>query len=150
MRTEDLTKDFKLKNPKYIKETDRLVRHYQELCVSLPLESSKLTISDILDYIQKEKEKNTPIDFLQFCNEWLETTKVKGKVNYKSALNTFKTFLGKDKLNTSQVTKLLMMEFMDYLQKKRARQVAKLEKKGKRIPSNRMYQTFVLLGKEKI
>lgn len=123
VRTEDLTKDLKLKNPKYIKETDRLVRHYQELCVSLPLESSKLTISDILDYIQKEK---------------------------KSALNAFKSFLGKDKLNTSQVTKLLMMEFMDYLQKKRARQVAKLEKKGKRIPSNRMYQTFVLLGKEKI
>ena len=116
VRTEDLTKGFKLKNPKYIKEADRLVRYYQELCTSLPLESSKLTISDILDYIQKEKEKNTPIDFLQFCNEWLETTKVKGKVNYKSALNTFKTFLGKDKLNTSQVTKLLMMEFMDYLQ----------------------------------
>ena len=143
VRTEDLTKGFKLKNPKYIKEADRLVRYYQELCTSLPLESSKLTISDILDYIQKEKEKNTPIDFLQFCNEWLETTKVKGKVNYKSALNTFKTFLGKDKLNTSQVTKLLMMEFMDYLQEKRAKHVAELQKKGKRIPSNRMVSLYM-------
>ena len=30
VRTEDLTKDFKLKNPKYIKEADKLVRYYEE------------------------------------------------------------------------------------------------------------------------
>lgn len=77
VRTEDLTKDFKLKNPKYIKEADRLVRYYQELCASLPLETAQFTLSDIIEHIQKEKEKNTPVDFLQFCNEWLETTKVK-------------------------------------------------------------------------
>ena len=60
VRTEDLTKDFKLKNPKYIKEADKLVRYYEELCMGLPLEASNLTLSDVLDYIQKEKEKNTP------------------------------------------------------------------------------------------
>lgn len=143
VRTEDLTKDFKLRNPKYIKEADRLVRYYQELCASLPLETTQLTLSDIIDYIQKEKEKNTPVDFIQFCNEWLETTEIKGKRNYQTAFNTFKSFIGKDKLNTSQITKLLMMEFMDYLQKKRAGQVAELEKKGKRIPSNRMVSLYM-------
>ena len=40
VRAEDLTKDFKLKNPKYIKEADRLVRYYEELCKALPLEAS--------------------------------------------------------------------------------------------------------------
>ena len=63
VRTEDLTKDFKLRNPKYIKEADRLVRYYQELCASLPLETTQLTLSDIIDYIQKEKEKNTGLFF---------------------------------------------------------------------------------------
>lgn len=143
VRTEDLTKDFKLKNPKYIKEADRLVRYYQELCASLPLETAQFTMGDIVDYIQKEKEKNIPVDFLQFCNEWLEATDIKGKRNYQTALNTFKAFLGKDKLNTNQITKLLMMEFMDYLQKKRAKQVSELQKKGKRIPSNRMVSLYM-------
>lgn len=142
VRTEDLTKDFKLKNPKYIKEADRLVRYYEELCMGLPLEASNLTLSDVLDYIQKEKEKNTPIDFIQFCKDWLAATEVKGKRNYQTALNTFIAFLGKDKLNTNQVTKLLMMEFMEYLHKKRAKQVAELQKKGKRIPSNRMVSLY--------
>lgn len=142
VRAEDLTKDFKLKNPKYIKEADRLVRYYEELCMGLPLEASNLTLSDVLDYIQKEKEKNTPIDFIQFCKDWLAATEVKGKRNYQTALNTFIAFLGKDKLNTNQVTKLLMMEFMEYLHKKRAKQVAELQKKGKRIPSNRMVSLY--------
>ena len=141
VRAEDLTKDFKLKNPKYIKE-DRLVRYYEELCMGLPLEASNLTLSDVLDYIQKEKEKNTPIDFIQFCKDWLAATEVKGKRNYQTALNAFIAFLGKDKLNTNQVTKLLMMEFMEYLHKKRAKQVAELQKKGKRIPSNRMVSLY--------
>ncbi len=142
VRTEDLTKDFKLKNLKYIKEADKLVRYYEELCMGLPLEASNLTLSDIIDYIQKEKEKNTPIDFIQFCKDWLTTTEVKGKRNYQTTLNTFIAFLGKDKLNTNQVTKLLMMEFMEYLHKKRAKQVAELQKKGKRIPSNRMVSLY--------
>jgi len=142
VRAEDLTKDFKLKNPKYIKEADRLVRYYEELCMGLPLEASNLTLSDVLDYIQKEKEKNTPIDFIQFCKDWLAATEVKGKRNYQTALNAFIAFLGKDKLNTNQVTKLLMMEFMEYLHKKRAKQVAELQKKGKRIPSNRMVSLY--------
>lgn len=142
VRAEDLTKDFKLKNPKYIKEADRLVRYYEELCMGLPLEASNLTLSDVLDYIQKEKEKNTPIDFIQFCKDWLAATEVKGKRNYQTAFNAFIAFLGKDKLNTNQVTKLLMMEFMEYLHKKRAKQVAELQKKGKRIPSNRMVSLY--------
>ena len=142
VRVEDLTKDFKLKNPKYIKEADRLVRYYEELCMGLPLEASNLTLSDVLDYIQKEKEKNTPVDFIQFCKDWLAATEVKGKRNYQTALNAFIAFLGKDKLNTNQVTKLLMMEFMEYLHKKRAKQVAELQKKGKRIPSNRMVSLY--------
>ena len=143
VRTEDLTKDFKLKNPKYIKEADRLVRYYEELCMGLPLEASNLTLSDVLDYIQKEKEKNTPIDFIQFCKDWLAATEVKGKRNYQTTLNTFIAFLGKDKLNTNQVTKLLMMEFMEYLHKKRTKQVAELQRKGKRIPSNRMVSLYM-------
>jgi hypothetical protein len=36
-----------------------------------------------------------------------------------------------------------MMEFMEHLHKKRAKQVAELQKKGKRIPSNRMVSLYM-------
>ena len=35
VRQEDLTKSFKLKNPKFIQEADAIVRHYQEECAKL-------------------------------------------------------------------------------------------------------------------
>ena len=142
VRAEDLTKDFKLKNPKYIKEADRLVRDTMKLCMGASIGGFNLTLSDVLDYIRKRRKRNTPIDFIQFCKDWLAATEVKGKRNYQTALNAFIAFLGKDKLNTNQVTKLLMMEFMEYLHKKRAKQVAELQKKGKRIPSNRMVSLY--------
>ena len=70
------------------------------------------------------------------------TTEVKGKRNYQTTLNSFIAFLGKDKLNTNQMTKQLMEEYMKYLHQKRDKQVAELQKKGKRIPSNRMVSLY--------
>ena len=85
----DLTKSFKLKNPQFIKEADALVRQYQEICATLPLEASNYGIDEILEFIKTAQEKNRSIDFIQFCKEWLEQTEIKGKKNYKTALNSF-------------------------------------------------------------
>lgn len=57
VRTEDLTKDFKLKNPKYIKEADKLVRYYEELCMGLPLEASNLTLMMYLIISRKRRKE---------------------------------------------------------------------------------------------
>lgn len=139
----DLTKDFKLKNPIFIKEVNDLIRNYQEQSAKLQLELNNYSINEIVTFLKEERERPKTIDFIQFSKDWLEYTEIKGKKNYKSAINAFITFLGKDKLNTNQVTKLLMMEFMDYLNKKRDKQVTELQKKGKRIPSNRMVSLYM-------
>ena len=139
----DLTKDFKLKNPIFIKEVNDLIRNYQEQSSILLLELNNYRINEIVTFLNEDRERPKSIDFIQFCKEWLEYTEIKGKKNYKSAIKAFITFLGKDKLNTNQVTKLLMMEFMDYLNKKRDKQVTELQKKGKRIPSNRIVSLYM-------
>ena len=143
VRSEDLTKSFKLKNPKFIKEADSLVRHYQEICATLALETSTYTLDEILEYIKTEQERNKTIDFIQFCKDWLETTEIKGRKNYKSALKVFTTYIGKEHLTTNQVTKELLKGFMEYLLLKRAKRVAELEKQGKRIPSNRIVSLYM-------
>lgn len=139
----DLTKSFKLKNPKFIKEAENLIRQYQEICATLPLEASTYTLDEVLEYIKIEQEKKKTIDFIQFCKDWVETTESKGKKNYKSALNAFISYVGKEHLPTSQVTKELLKGFMEYLHLKRAKQIAELEKRGKRIPSNRMVSLYM-------
>ena len=78
----DLTKSFKLKKHRLIKEADVLVRQYQEICAGLPLEASNYGIDEILEFIKTAQEKNKSIDFIQFCKEWLGQTEIKGKKNY--------------------------------------------------------------------
>jgi len=96
-----------------------------------------------LEYIKISQEKNKTIDFIQFCKEWLETTESRGKKNYKSALNALIAYIGKEHLTTSQITQDLLKGFMEYLHLKRAKQIAELERKGKRIPSNRMLSLYL-------
>lgn len=139
----DLTKSFKLKNPLFIREADALVRQYQEICASLPLDASNYGIEEILQFIRKIQEKNRSIDFIQFCKEWLVQTEIKGKKNYKTALNSFIAYIGRDSLLTSQVTKDLIQNFMKYLLERRAIRIAELEKKGKRIPSDRSVSLYL-------
>lgn len=143
VRPSDLSKSFKLKNPVFIKEADTLVRQYQKICATLPLEASTYSIDEILAYIKLEQEKKKGIDFIQFCKEWLEKTEVKGKKNYKTALNAFVVYVGKNSLSTNQVTKDLLTGFMEYLLKKRFERVVELKKQGKRIPSNRAISLYL-------
>lgn len=139
----DLTKSFKLKNPLFIREADALVRQYQEICASLPLDASNYGIEEILQFIRKIQEKNRSIDFIQFCKEWLVQTEIKGKKNYKTALNSFIAYIGRDSLLTSQVTKDLIQKFIKFFLERRAIRIAELEKKGKRIPSNRAVSLYL-------
>lgn len=143
VRSTDLTKSFKLKNPKFIKEAEDIVKYYQEVCATLPLETSSYTMDEILEYIKSEQERHKPIDFIQFGKGWLETTEIKGKKNYKSAINAFITYIGQDGITINQVTKELLKGFMRYLLLKRMERVAVLEKQGKRIPSNRMVSLYL-------
>ena len=143
VRKEDLTKAFKIKNPKFIKEANNIVRQYQELCASLPLETANYSLNDIIECIKVKNERKTTIDFIQFSKEWLKTTQLKGKANYQTSINAFITYLGKEHLNTDQITKKLLKDFMNYLQLKRAQRIEELKKHGKRIPSNRMLSLYI-------
>ena len=143
VRKEDLTKTFKIKNPKFIKEANNIVRQYQELCASLPLETANYSLNDIIECIKVKNERKTTIDFIQFSKEWLEITQLKGKSNYQTSINAFITYLGKEHLNTDQMTKKLLNDFINYLQLKRTQRIEELKKHGKRIPSNRMLSLYI-------
>lgn len=60
VRKEDLTKAFKIKNPKFIKEANNIVRQYQELCASLPLETANYSLNDIIECSRLKMKERLP------------------------------------------------------------------------------------------
>ena len=142
--SKDLTKSLKLKEGTPIKrEVDNLVRTYQGICAKLQLEVNACTLDDVFDYLKSERERTRSIEFIQFCKEWLETTSIKGRKNYQSALNSFMNYLGKEHLKTDEVTSQLLNGFKAYLNLKREELVIQLQKQGKRIPSNRTVSLYL-------
>ena len=143
VRQEDLTKSFKLKNPKFIQEADAIVRHYQEMCAKLQVDINNYTMDEIIALLKGEQMKSQEIDFIQFSREWIAHATIKGAENYTSAINAFVQFLEKDKLIIQQLTTSLLKDFMDYLVRKREEKMKLLKKQGKRIPSNRVVSLYL-------
>ena len=96
--SKDLTKSFNFKEGTTVKrEVDKLISTYQEKCAKLQLEVNHYTLDDIFSFLKSEREQTQSIDFIQYCKEWLETTDIKGKTNYQSALNSFISFRSETK-----------------------------------------------------
>ena len=143
VRQEDLTKSFKLKNPKFIQEADAIVRYYQEICAKLQIGINNYSMDDIVAFLKGEQMKSQEIDFIQFSRGWITHSTIKGAENYTSAINAFVQFLGKDRLIIQQLTTSLLKDFMDYLVKKREEKIKLLKEQGKRIPSNRVVSLYL-------
>ena len=142
--SKDLTKSFNFKEGTTVKrEVDKLIQTYQEKCAKLQLEVNHYTLGDILEYLKAERTRTQSIDFIQYCKEWLETTGIKGKKNYQSALNSFISYLGKEHLKTDEVTSQLLNGFKAHLNLRREKLVLQLQKQGKRIPSNRTVSLYL-------
>ena len=142
--SKDLTKSFNFKEGTTVKrEVDKLIQTYQEKCAKLQLEVNHYTLDDIFSFLKSEREQTQSIDFIQYCKEWLETTGIKGKKNYQSALNSFISYLGKEHLKTDEVTSQLLNGFKAHLNLRREKLVLQLQKQGKRIPSNRTVSLYL-------
>ena len=143
VRQEDLTKSFKLKNPKFIKEADTIVRYYQEVCARLQLDINHYTLDDIIAHLKGEQIKSQEIDFIQFSREWITHATIKGAENYTTAIYALVAFLGQEELKISQLTKGLLERFASYINARREVKVKELIRQGKRVPSNRALSLYL-------
>lgn len=143
VKQEDLTKSFKLKNPKFIKEADTIVRYYQEVCARLQLDINHYTLDDIIAHLKGEQIKSQEIDFIQFSREWITHATIKGAENYTTAIYALVAFLGQEELKISQLTKGLLERFASYINARREVKVKELIRQGKRVPSNRALSLYL-------
>jgi hypothetical protein len=106
------------------------------------VDSNDYTLDEIIDLLKADEERQKPVDFIQFCQWWIDTTPIKGKKNYQSALNSFKTYLGTDHLETSKLTINVLKGYIDYLKNRNEQKAESLVKEGKRVPSNRCVSLY--------
>ena len=141
---DDLTKSLSFKDGTTIKrKIDKLVESYKDKCDKLQVDSNDYTLDEIIDLLQAEEERQKPVDFIKFCQWWIDTTHIKGKKNYQSALNSFTTYLGTDHLETSKLSANVLNGYIDYLKKKNEQKAESLAKAGARVPSNRSVSLYL-------
>lgn len=142
--SKDLTKSFDFKEGTLMKrEIDNLIRNYQEKCAKLQVELNHYTLEDIVEYLNGEREKMQPVDFIQFSKEWLHSTNIKGAKNYMSAVNSLVAYIGKEHLDINEITTSFLSGFMEYLNQRRQERILMLQQAEKRIPSNRAISLYM-------
>lgn len=145
----DLTKDLKIKqNSPIKKEVDTLIRNYQEKCAQLQIELNHYTIDEVMDYLQGERQKQVPIDFIRFSRGWVASSTIKGAPNYTTAINALVRFIGKDELDINHITLEFLEQFKAFLIEERDERVKRLIQQGKRVPSNRSLSLYLVSVKK--
>ena len=144
VRPQDLTKSLTLKNGTPIKnDIDNLVNEYRMRCNKLPIDIEGYTLDEIMGELEAQEKRKQSIDFIQFCEEWIKETNIKGKQNYQSALSAFKAYLNTDHFPTSRITSSLLKGFISFLQQKHKERQDLLIEAGKRVPSNRTVSLYL-------
>lgn len=60
-------------------------------------------------------EQNFRLDFFEWADSFLATKKDGSRKSYITAINTFERFLGKRHIDINDITKSLLLDFVDYV-----------------------------------
>lgn len=106
----DITTSAKIKNQQILDRCEDLIRMYRSRANSLNLEFNDIDIDRIVD-ILSSKDDQDMLSFTEYADKWLADSNIKGLKNYKTAINAFKRFFGKENIFFSEITTLKMREF---------------------------------------
>lgn len=111
----DMTASFKIKNADVIDKCDELIKAYRERVNELNLEFNDIDIDTVVNYIRR-KRKTGDISFTDFSERWMKAhSDKKGILNYKTAINAFKVFYGREDILCQEVTVKSMKAFEESL-----------------------------------
>ena len=144
VREQDLTKSLNIKDGTEIKsKVDKLIETFKDRCDKLQVDANYYTLDEIIDLLNTEDERQKPVDFILFSQNWIANTTIKGKKNYQSAVNAFITYLGTEHLEASKLTASILNGFINYLQKQSELRAIELTKAGKRVTTNRSISLYM-------
>lgn len=94
----DITSSFKIKNVQILDKCEDIIRTYRDRISELNLEFNNIHIDTIVSYLKQKRDKRG-ISFTEFYQEWMEKhTEIKSMRNYKTSLNAFSAFMGRENI----------------------------------------------------
>ena len=111
----DITASFMIKNANILDRCNDLIKVYRERINELNLEFNDIDIDTIVSYIRQKRDKKG-ISFTDFAKDWMRShNEKKGMKNYKTSLNAFCAFMGRDNVMCGEVTTKMMKAFEESL-----------------------------------
>lgn len=111
----DLTASMKIKNADILDRCNDLIKVYRERVNELNLELNDIDIDTIVTYLKQKKDKKG-ISFTDFARKWMaKHTEIRGMKNYKTSLNAFCAFIGRDNVLCEEITVKTMKAFEETL-----------------------------------
>ena len=110
----DITTSYKIKNANIIDKCNDLIKVYRSRVNELNLELNDIDIDTVVSYM-RQKKNNKGVSFTEFANKWINNATIKGIKNYKTALNAFLCFVGRDNVLCGEINVKTMKSFENAL-----------------------------------
>lgn len=113
----DLTRSLKIKNPDILKSAEVLIKRMRVATDGLSqydLEDKSIdwVVNRIKDTIQGEKFS---LDFFEWGEKYILTKNISTRKAYERALNTLERFLGERVLDINDISKMMLLDFMEFV-----------------------------------
>ena len=113
----DLTRGNRIKNADILSRTDELINRMRGAVKDIsPFDLDNWNVDDVVLHIRERlQESNFSLDFFTWCEKYMLTKSETTRPAYSNALNTFERFLGKRSIDINDITRSMLLDFVDFV-----------------------------------
>lgn len=118
-RADQLTRSLKIKDGFLIAQTNALCDRIRGALADLTLfELDGKNVDWVVEHVKGAlREESFKLDFFEFADSYLQSKTQSTRVTYITALNTLERFVGARQLNVNDITRAMLLEFMEFVEK---------------------------------
>ena len=113
----DLTRSLKIKNPDILNKANAIIKKMRT--ISDDFSMTDLEKRDVDWVVNKIKDglrgESFSLDFFEWGAKYIKTKNISTRKAYERALNALERFLGERRLDINDITKMMLLEFMEYI-----------------------------------
>lgn len=140
----DLTRSGRIKNATILDKAGELITRMRSACEDLsPFVLADWTVDQVVAHIQERlRGESFRLDFFTFADEYILCKRDSTRRSYTLALNALERFLGRRDLDVNEITKSLLLDFQEYIDKEPKMQ----RNKGKLVKTEKHKKTKGVSG----
>ena len=116
-KSTDLTRGNRIKNADILSKSDELINRMRSAVKDIsPFDLDARDVDWVVNKIKDRlTEDNFHLDFFEWCDRYILSKSKPTQGAYAAALNTLERFLGKRILDINDITRLMLLDFVDYV-----------------------------------